>query len=190
MKKVLAALVAAGVLVAGGLATAAISAPTTATAQTTTEDQTTDDSGDATTGEVTRPDRGSVIDEVLDNLVAEGVITSDQAERIKSDLTAKHAELRAQFGDRHRGHRGFGDGLRGLLDDGVIDADELAELPEDHPIFDADGPFAPYLDDGQLTSEELEELRAQLREDGSHFRGRLGPGAPRVDVGGEEVANA
>ncbi len=62
--------------------------------------------------------------------------------------------------------RGFRRGARigALLDDGVIDADELAELPEGHPLTDPDGPAADYLDDGQLTVEELRELRSQLHD--------------------------
>ena len=50
-----------------------------------------------------------------------------------------------------------------MLEDGVIDATELAELPEGHPLADPQGPAADYLDDGQLTEDELAELRSQLR---------------------------
>ena len=50
-----------------------------------------------------------------------------------------------------------------MLEDGVIDAAELAELPEGHPLADPEGPAAEYLDDGQLTEDELAELRAQRR---------------------------
>ena len=168
MKKVLAALAASGVLVAGGFATAAISTPSAAVAQEQTDEAPLD-----TTDETTvKPDRGAVLDEVFDALVADGVITADQAEQVIAALEAKHEEMRAEFGDRHRQRGPRGDsGLRGLLEDGVIDADELAELPEDHPVFDPDGPFADYLDDGQLTLEELEEIRGELTP-GDGFRGR------------------
>ena len=184
MKKVLAALAASGVLIAGGFATAAISTPATAVAQEQTEE-----APDETSSEDTiKPERGAILEEVLDSLVADGVITSDQADQVAAALEAKHEELRAEFGDR-RGHRGMrGGGLRGLLEDGVIDADELAELPEDHPLLDPDGPFADYLADGQLTAEELEEIRGELAP-GDGFRGRgfgrFGGGAPS-----EEAANA
>jgi hypothetical protein len=50
-----------------------------------------------------------------------------------------------------------------MLEDGVIDAAELAELPEGHPLADPDGPAADYLDDGELTADELAEIRAKFR---------------------------
>lgn len=182
MKKVLAALAASGVLVAGGFATAAISTPATAIAQ----EQTDEAPLDFTSDERVRPERGAILEEVLGTLVADGVITSDQADQIAAALQAKHDELRAEFGDR-RGPRGFrGDGgLRALLEDGVIDAAELAELPEDHPVLDPDGPFADYLDDGQLTAEELDEIRGEMAPHGG-FRGRgfghRGAQAPAEDA--------
>jgi len=183
MKKVLAALAASGVLVAGGVATAAISTPATAVAQEQTEEA----PDETTSDDMVRPERGAILEEVLDSLVADGVITSDQSDQVAAALEAKHDELRAEFGDRPR-HRGMrGDGLRLLLEDGVIDADELAQLPEDHPVFDPDGPFADYLDDGQLTVEELDEIKGELAP-GEGFRGRgfgrFGGGAPS-----EEAAN-
>ena len=184
MKKVLAALAASGVLVAGGFATAAISTPSTAVAQ----EQTDEAPLDSTSEENVRPERGAILEEVLGELVVDGVITSDQADQIAAALEAKHDELRAEFGDRRspRGFRGDG-GLRALLEDGVIDADELAELPEDHPVFDPEGPFADYLDDDQLTIEELEEIRGEMApHDG--FRGR-GFGRPGGQAPAEDAAS-
>jgi hypothetical protein len=178
MKKVLAALAASGVLIAGGFVTAAVSAPSTAVAQEAPE------TGD----DVVRPERGAILDEVLDQLVTDGVIDSDQATAIRDALEAKHDEMREQFGDHpgFRKHRGFRDGdrpnMRGFLEDGVIDADELAELPEGHPLADPDGPAAEYLDDGQLTTEELEELHGELGGRGHGPRGFDGP------AGNEEVS--
>ncbi len=179
MKKVLAALAASGVLIAGGFVTSAVSAPNTAVAQEAPE----------TTDDTIRPEKGAILDEVLDGLVTDGVIDSDQATKIKEALEAKHEELREQFGDRGPRHHGFRDGnrlnVRGFLEDGVIDADELAQLPDGHPLTDPDGPAADYLDDGQLTAEELEELHAE-------FGGRRGPG-PRGFGGpaaGEEASSA
>jgi len=177
MKKVLAALAASGVLIAGGFVTSAVSAPGTAVAQETPE----------TTEDEVRPERRAILDEVLDGLVTDGVIDSDQATKIREALEAKHEELREQFGDRGPRHHGFRDGnrldMRGFLEDGVIDADELAQFPDGHPLTDPDGPAAEYLDDGQLTTEELEELHAE-------FGGRRGPG-PRGFGGpaaGEEAS--
>jgi hypothetical protein len=179
MKKVLAALAASGVLIAGGFVTSAVSAPTTAVAQEAP------DTTDGTTDDVVRPEKGAILDEVLADLVTDGVIDSDQATKIKDALEAKHEELREQFGDRgqgFRGHGGFRDGVRpdmsGFLEDGVIDADELAQLPDGHPLTDPEGPAAEYLDDGRLTAEELEELHAEFGERRGH--GPRGFGGPAV----------
>jgi hypothetical protein len=54
--------------------------------------------------------------------------------------------------------------MGGLLEDGVIDATELAELPDDHPLKDPDGPAADFLADGELTEDELKQLGEQRRE--------------------------
>ena len=180
MKKVLAALAASSVLIAGGFVTSAVSAPTSAVAQ---------EAPDETTDDVVRPEKGAILDEVLADLVTDGVIDSDQAAQIKDALEAKHEELREQFGDRGPRMRGFHDGQRfgmgGFLEDGVIDADELAQLPDGHPLTDPDGPAAEYLDDGQLTAEELEELHAEF---GGHRGPGRGFGGPAV--GGEASIDA
>jgi hypothetical protein len=180
MKKVLAALAASGVLIAGGFVTSAVSAPVAADAQEAPD----------TTADTVRPERGAILDEVLADLVADGVIDGDQATKIKDALEAKHEELREQFGDRGPRARGFRDGarfeMRGFLEDGVIDADELAQLPEGHPLTDPDGPAAEYLDDGKLTAEELEELHAN--RGGHRGHGPRGFGGPAVSE--EDSASA
>lgn len=177
MKKVLAALAAAGVLIAGGFVTSAVSAPTSAVAQEAPD----------TTDDVVRPERGAILDEVLADLVTDGVIDSDQAAKIKEALEAKHEELHEQFGDRgprmHGFHGGDRLGMRGFLEDGVIDADELAQLPDGHPLTDPNGPAADYLDDGQLTAEELAELHAEFG--GHRGHGPRGFGGPALS---EEAA--
>jgi hypothetical protein len=181
MNKVLAALAASGVLIAGGFVASAVSTPTSAAAQEAPE----------TTSDVVRPEPGAVLDDVLSQLVTDGVIDADQATKIKDALEAKREEMREQFGDRGPRHHGFRDDngfrddrrseMRGFLEDGVIDADELAQLPEGHPLTDPDGPAAEYLDDGQLTADELEELHAQFG--GRH--GRRGFGGAAI---GEEAS--
>jgi len=186
MKKVLAALAASGVLIAGGFATAVVSSPTSATAQETTDEA-------SPTDDMVRPEPGAILQEVLDQLVSDGVITNDQATQISDALVARHEELRAEFGDRGfggRGHHGGGDfGLMGALEDGVIDADELAALPEGHPLTDPDGPAAAYLADGQLTQEELDQMRAEHRSQ-FHFGERGGRGFGRFAPGDEAGASA
>jgi hypothetical protein len=155
MKKVIAALAAAGVLVAAAFTASIVTDGGVATAQVPDEGTTT----------VERPERGAHFREVLDTLVAAGTIRQDQADTIEEAMVAKHEELR-ESGEGFRHHRGSrgGFGLRGLLEDDVISADELAELPDDHPFNDPDGPAADYLDDGQLTRDELKEIREQTHE--------------------------
>jgi hypothetical protein len=156
MKKVIAALAAAGVLVAAAFTASIVTDGGVATAQVPDEGTTA----------VERPDRGAPFREVLDELVAAGTIRQDQADAIEEAMVAKHEERR-ESGEGFRHHRrGFGGafGLRELLADDVISADELAELPDDHPFSDPDGPAADYLDDGQLTKDELKEIREQTHQ--------------------------
>ena len=159
MKKILTSLIAAGVLVAG-VAVAGIVAGSSAEAQGVPAEEGAPPS--------VKPERATVIQDVLDELVAEGEITQGQADTILAALQEKREELRASHQDGHRRgfRRGarFGFNLRGLIEDGVIDAAELAELPEGHPLTDPDGPFAEALEDGEITAEELREVREELRE--------------------------
>lgn len=172
MRTFIAALAAAGVLVAGAFAAAAITDDGVALAQEGTDDE-------AATDAPVRRDRGQLMDEVLAGLVPD-VISQDQADQIKAAFEEKAAELREEFGDRgHRRGPGFRDGfrrgfdMRGLLEDGVIDADELAGLGPDHPLNDPDGPAADYVEGG-LTQQELEQIHEQLREQRPY---RFGPNA-------------
>lgn len=159
MKKILTSLIAAGVLVAG-VAVAGVVAGSTAEAQDAppgTEAPTSD-----------RPGHKTVIKDVLDELVADGEITQGQADIILAAIQEKREEFAANHPDGFRRgfRRGahFGFNLRGLLEDGVIDAAELAELPEGNPLTDPDGPFAEALEDGEITVEELREVREEMRE--------------------------
>jgi hypothetical protein len=157
MKKTIAALTAAGVLVAAAFTVSVVTDGGVANAQVPDEGTTT----------VERPERGAHFRDVLDELVAAGTIRQDQADAIDEAMKAKFEELRESGeGFRAPGRRGFGGGhhFGELLEDDVISADELAELPDDHPFNDPDGPAADYLDDGQLTREELREIHEQARE--------------------------
>lgn len=53
--------------------------------------------------------------------------------------------------------------VNGFLDDGVIDSDELAQLPEESVFRDPDGAVAAAVEDGQLTETELREAGLQVR---------------------------
>lgn len=166
MKKIFVSMAAAGVLVAGAFtASAIVNGPALA--------QTTEDSvAEAPAGE--RPDfprHGEILDEVLGDLIADGTLDQGDVDAIKAAYEARHEEVRAEMEawreeNPGRFERGFkrGFAMGGLLEDGVIDAAELAELPDDHPLNDPDGPAAEFLSDGQLTEDELKQLRDQLRE--------------------------
>lgn len=164
MKKILVSLAAAAVLVVG-VATTAVITGSSADAQEAPDS----DSAPA----VDRPEPGSAVQEVLDDLVAANEITQAQADTIFAALQEKREELKANRpeGGHGRGSRRgaqFGMNLAELLEDGVIDAAELAELPEGHPFNNPDGPFADALVDGQITAEEIQEirdLRHQERQD-------------------------
>jgi hypothetical protein len=97
--------------------------------------------------------------------VEDGTLDRAQADAVVSALEAKREELAEERGDRrlrasHR--RGF---VRGLLLDGVITADEIAELPDDNPLKDPDGPLADALADGQITQDEWDAFVEQRMAD-------------------------
>jgi len=136
-----------GVLVAGGIALGAADA----------REQETDAGQPETDVAPARDARLGILDEVLRRLVDDGTLDRAQA-------TAVAAALRDEAAERRRVHRaarrGVAAGFRlgRLLDGGVIDADELATLPGEHPLRNLDGPAAEYLEDGILTVEELRML--------------------------------
>lgn len=193
MGKLLAVLVALTVLIGGSAAIALITSSDTAAAQddtvtttaapeasvVATEDTEAEEAEDeATEGGATeradrvRTNRGDIVSTVLDDLVADGTITQEQADEIAATLAERTAAFREELRAQRREHGEGGVQSRGLrflggnaelLEDGVIDADELAALGENHPLNDPDGPAAQYLDDGQLTEDELNELVAELR---------------------------
>jgi hypothetical protein len=187
MRKILTSLAAAVVLVAGAFVAATV-VDAAAVAQ----------ESDTDTPTVTR--HGALLADALSELVDEEVISQDQAdavqERVEQKAEERRQELIEEFGERpFRGRGGFGHfhGGPGLapeaFEDGVLDADELAALPEDHPLRDPEGPLAEYLDDGQLTLDELREAHenGELEHQGRHFRG---PGRGFGPFGGDTTPDA
>ena len=169
MKKIFVSIAAAGVLVAGAFAASTVveSQALAQTAVTTAVE--TDEAEAADRPGFARP--GDILDKVLGDLVAEGTLDQGEADAVKTALEAGHEEVRAEMeawreANPGRFERGFkrGFAMGGLLEDGVIDAAELAELPDDHPLNDPDGPAAEFLTDGQLTEDELKQLGEQLHE--------------------------
>lgn len=108
-----------------------------------------------------KAERDAAVAAALDALIQDGTLTSEQVEAITEAMAT------ARENRPHPMRRGMRAGwqIAELLEDGVIDAEELAQLPDGHPLADPDGPAAAYLDDGQLTTDELAELRSQ-RESG------------------------
>jgi hypothetical protein len=110
----------------------------------------------------------TVLGDVLADLVGDGVIDPGQADAILEAVETRHEELRAE---RQR----LREQLRGFLEDGTLSAEELAQLPEEHPLRNLD----EFLDDGQLTEDELRQLRGfGLGPRGHRLFGEL---APRPD---------
>ena len=75
--------------------------------------------------------------------------------------------------------------IAGFLEDDVITADELAQLPEDHIFNDLDGPFAEALADGELTKEELASIKPHPKRDAFRHGVRFGA---LLDDGGIDQA--
>jgi hypothetical protein len=174
MKTILASLAAAAVLVAGAfIASTLADAPADAQVAQEPNTETTD---------TTEP-IGPLV-EVLDGLVADGVITQPQADEVRERLIAAHSEWRAERRalreerradreERREERMADRELIRGFLEDDVIDRDELAQLGDDHPFNDPDGPWADSASDGQITREELAAVGQMWRE----RRGWNGDGA-------------
>jgi hypothetical protein len=96
----------------------------------------------------------SLLSDVLANLVSTGVITQDQADAITAALTQvvddRHAEMEA----KRQQMQEMWTEIRSFLEDGVITAEEIAQLPDDNPFSNLEDILA----DGQVTLEELRSV--------------------------------
>jgi len=120
----------------------------------------------------------TVLGDVLADLVDDGTINQQQADTIEDALEQRVSDLRTEA-QRLR------EQMREFLEDGALSADELAQLPEDHPLRNLDD----YLEDGQLSQDELRQLRGFGGLGGFgrghlHMRG-FGPGGPWSDAAPE-----
>lgn len=97
----------------------------------------------------------SLLDEVLAELVTQGVITQEQSDAIVAALEARAEERRAEFEAEREQMQEMWSQIRTFLEDGVITADEIAQLPADNPFSNLEG----ILEDGQVTLEELQSIR-------------------------------
>jgi polyhydroxyalkanoate synthesis regulator phasin len=98
----------------------------------------------AITGAATRAT--TLLGEVLDDLVGDGTIERSQADAILEAVDERRTELREQA-------EALREQMRTFLQDGTLSADELAQLPADHPLRNLD----QFLEDGQLTRDELRQ---------------------------------
>ena len=106
---------------------------------------------------------------MLADLVTKGVITQAQSDAIVAALTTKVDAQRAEMEAQRQAMQQMWTQIQGFLSDGVISADELAQLPADNPFSKLTG----ILDDGQITLQELQSLGPI---GGFPFDGRGGPG--------------
>jgi hypothetical protein len=90
----------------------------------------------------------SVLSDVLDGLVDDGTLDQSQADAVLEAVDARIEELRAE-------KEALREQMSTFLEDGTLTEEELAQLPEDHPLRNLD----QFLDDGQLTEDELSQLR-------------------------------
>ena len=143
--KIIAAAVAGGLLVGAGLLTTVVSAPSMASAQEET---------DEAQGHGFFRRGLDVLSEVLSDLITDGTIDQSQADAVTQGVQAKAEEIKAE-------HEALREMSHEFLEDGVITADEAAQLPEDHP-FNGEA-FAEAWEDGELTTEEIREARPYSR---------------------------
>ena len=120
---------------------------------------------------------GDLLEEVLADLVDQGVITQEQSDAIVGALEAKVDERRAEAEARREEMRQTWEQVQGFLEDGVITQDEINQLPEDSPLREA---FNSIAEDGQITADQLRELGPW---GGHRFGPRHGDG-PRVWIDG------
>lgn len=142
--KILAATVAAALFVAAGIATAAITSPGVASAQEGSEEPSEETH--------VRPlkDHSSILEDVLSDLVADGIIDQGQADAILEALESKTSEIRSDA-------QNLRSLISGFLEDGVISADELDQLPDVFPFNNLESFFGDALDDGEITMDEFAE---------------------------------
>ena len=153
-QKVMTAALAGGLALSAGLIVLTVATPGIANAE--------DDRNPEESSERPHDRHGAVLEEVLDDLVAAGEITQEQAESIIESLASKAEEARATREANglippRSGQLRRGAWLGALLDDGGIDQAEYDGLPDNHPLKQSD--VSQYLEDGVITLDELREIR-------------------------------
>ena len=102
---------------------------------------------------------GSLLADVLADLVGDGTITQQQSDAITDAVDTRLEERRADIKQRRDEMRAAHEQLQTFLEDEVITQEELDQLPADHPLRSLE----TALDDGQITLDELQDLRGGFR---------------------------
>ena len=142
----------------------------------------TEDSGDDTAPaeELVRPFRGPLFEAILDEMVADGVIEAEQVPAITDWLENRRSEMDQRRAEMRAAHEA-------AWSDDVLTAEEAANLPSAERLLSEDGPFADAWEDGELTREEFDAVKAELG--GRRGFGHRGPGMA-FRAGGEAPAGA
>ncbi len=154
MRKLLALGLGASLLVVGTGAVLAQNTPSSAPAANPAASAAPSAKTPSTTGVAPKVRGDSLLDKVLKDLVADGTIDQQQADAITAKLKTERDALRADLKAKAEAARKVRQQIRDFLKDGVITADELAQLPADNPLRNLD----KLLDDGKITLDELRQL--------------------------------
>lgn len=114
-----------------------------------------------------------LLEEVLADLVSQGVITQEQSDAIVEAMTAKADEYRAEMEAQRDQMRQNWELIEGFMEDGVITQDEVNQLPEGSHFRQM---FNSIAEDGQLNVDELGGLGPGFGPGFGHGRGHHGPG--------------
>ncbi len=114
--------------------------------------------------------RGSFLEEVLTDLVSDGTITLDQLDAITAALQEKREVIAATRQEAK-------EQLESFWEDDVLTEDEINQLAFADRILEMDG-VSDALADGQITRQEMEDLRPEVRS-GHGRRGLRGHGGGR-----------
>jgi len=172
MRKLLALGLGAMLLVVGTGAVLAQTAPPTVPAANPAASPAPSAGTPSTTSVAPKVRGDSALEKVLKDLVAAGTITQAQADAITSGLKTEREARAAEAKKQREAARAVQKQIREFLKDGVITADELAQLPADNPLRNLD----KLMDDGKITIDELRQLGiGRAFKFGFGFGLRLGP---------------
>lgn len=114
--------------------------------------------------------RTGILEGVLADLVADGTISQDQSDAVLEALKEKKEEISRQREEAR-------ELLKSFWEDGVLTQEEIEQLPFSGRILGLGG-VSEALEDGQISKEEIKELRS---DKGRHGKAR---GAGRHRDGG------